>query len=168
MTTIWPLPKLEVRDLISIDESRPVALLTGDRSWAAVSPLVNLPLVVQAEPYRIEADYLDTSRNVLLENGGRIIDGVELDVLGRRVAYWLYQEHPGAQLFGTSLASRRVPADGVLHVPAQAAAHVARDLDALVGFHAELLHDGAMAVVGGGLSHGNLQQIMTRARETSR
>ena len=60
MTTIWPLPKLEIRDLISIDESRPVALLTGDRSWAAVSPLVNLPLVVQAEPYRIEADYLDT------------------------------------------------------------------------------------------------------------
>ncbi len=59
MTTIWPLPKLEIRDLISIDESRPVALLTGDRSWAAVSPLVNLPLVVQAEPYRIEADYLD-------------------------------------------------------------------------------------------------------------
>ncbi len=60
MTTIWPLPKLEIRDLISIDESRPVALLTGDRSWAAVSPLINLPLVVQAEPYRIEADYLDT------------------------------------------------------------------------------------------------------------
>ena len=60
MTTIWPLPKLEIRDLISIDESRPVALLTGDRSWAAVSPLVDLPLVVQAEPYRIEADYLDT------------------------------------------------------------------------------------------------------------
>ncbi len=60
MTTIWPLPKLEIRDLISIEESRPVALLTGDRSWAAVSPLINLPLVVQAEPYRIEADYLDT------------------------------------------------------------------------------------------------------------
>ncbi len=60
MTTIWPLPKLEIRDLISIDESRPVALLTGDRSWAAVSPLINLPLVVQAEPYRIEADYLNS------------------------------------------------------------------------------------------------------------
>ena len=43
-----------------MQESRPVALLTGERSWAAVSPLLNLPLVVQAEPYHVEADYLDT------------------------------------------------------------------------------------------------------------
>ena len=60
MTTIWPLPKIEINDLISINEQRPVALLTGDRSWAAVSPLLNLPLVVQAEPYRVEVDYLDS------------------------------------------------------------------------------------------------------------
>ncbi|MEP7290975.1 MAG: iron-containing alcohol dehydrogenase [Chloroflexota bacterium] len=59
MTTILPLPKIEVRDLISVQETRPVALLTGDRSWAAVSPLLTLPLVVQAEPYRVEAEYLD-------------------------------------------------------------------------------------------------------------
>lgn len=60
MTTIWPLPKIEINDLISIKESRPVALLTGERSWAAVSPLLTLPLVVQAEPYRVEAEYLDS------------------------------------------------------------------------------------------------------------
>ncbi len=60
MTTIWPLPTIEFRDLIHVEEARPVALLTGERSWAAVSPLVNLPLVVQAEPYRVETGYLDS------------------------------------------------------------------------------------------------------------
>ena len=60
MTTIWPLPKIDIRDLISVEESRPVALLTGERSWAAVSPLLNLPLVVQAEPYHVESGYLDS------------------------------------------------------------------------------------------------------------
>jgi lambda family phage portal protein len=79
------------------------------RRWRIRPQDADLPLPMQIQ-------VIDTSRNVLLENGGRIVDGVELDVLGRRVAYWLYQEHPGAQLFGTSLASRRVPADGVLHV----------------------------------------------------
>jgi glycerol-1-phosphate dehydrogenase [NAD(P)+] len=59
MTTIWPLPKLDLRDLIHVEETRPVALLTGERSWAAVSPLLSLPLVVQAEPYRVETNYLD-------------------------------------------------------------------------------------------------------------
>lgn len=75
MTTIWPLPKLEIRDLISIDESRPVALLTGDRSWAAVSPLINLPLVVQAEPYRVEVEYLDSLAEGLPQHVG-VVYGV--------------------------------------------------------------------------------------------
>lgn len=59
MSTILPLPKIEFLDLTSIQETRPVALLTGERSWASVSPLLTLPLVVQAEPYRVETEYLD-------------------------------------------------------------------------------------------------------------
>src|SRR4051794_25441575 len=65
MTTIWPLPNIDLRDLNHVEESRPVALLTGERSWAAVSPLLNLPLVVQTEPYRVEAAYLDALANDL-------------------------------------------------------------------------------------------------------
>lgn len=60
MTTIWSLPKLEFTDLTSLREERPVALLTGNRSWNAVSPLIELPIVVQAEPMKVEVDYLDT------------------------------------------------------------------------------------------------------------
>ncbi|MDX2162778.1 MAG: iron-containing alcohol dehydrogenase [bacterium] len=59
MTTIWALPTLEISDLTSVRESRPVALLTGERSWGAVSPLLDLPIVVQAEPTKVELSYLE-------------------------------------------------------------------------------------------------------------
>lgn len=59
MTTIWSLPTLEFTDLASVREERPVAVLTGARSWGAVSPLLELPIVVQAEPNKVELDYLD-------------------------------------------------------------------------------------------------------------
>ncbi|HVU09721.1 MAG TPA: iron-containing alcohol dehydrogenase [Phototrophicaceae bacterium] len=65
MATIWPLPKIEIDDLIHVQEKRPVALLTGERSWAAVSPILNLPLVVQAEPFHVQSDYLDSLANDL-------------------------------------------------------------------------------------------------------
>jgi capsid protein len=45
----------------------------------------------------------------------RIVNGVELDAIGRRVAYWLFLEHPGSNL-STGKASERVPAENVLHV----------------------------------------------------
>ncbi|MDZ4768125.1 MAG: iron-containing alcohol dehydrogenase [Chloroflexota bacterium] len=59
MTPIWSLPQVDIRKLTDLQESRPVALLTGNRSWAAVSPLLDLPVVVQAEPERVAPSYLD-------------------------------------------------------------------------------------------------------------
>ena len=60
MATIWSLPKIDVRDLINVEETRPVALLTGERAWGAVSTSLTRPLVVQTEPHRVEATYLDS------------------------------------------------------------------------------------------------------------
>jgi glycerol dehydrogenase-like iron-containing ADH family enzyme len=59
MTNIWSLPTLEFTDLAKVREQRPVAVLTGARSWGAVSPLLELPIVVLAEPQKVELDYLD-------------------------------------------------------------------------------------------------------------
>ncbi len=59
MTTIWPLPIIEQRELSSVKESRPTALLTGDRAWKAVGPMLDLPLVVQAEPHTAERKFLE-------------------------------------------------------------------------------------------------------------
>ena len=78
-------------------------------------PEDGLPIPLQLQV--LEADYLDSSRNRALPNGGRIIQGVELDPLGRRVAYWLHRTHPGANILGSSSwASTRVPAEGVIHM----------------------------------------------------
>jgi glycerol dehydrogenase-like iron-containing ADH family enzyme len=59
MTTIWPLPQIEITDLINVKETRPTALVTGERSWEAVNTLLEFPIVVQAEPERADKDYLD-------------------------------------------------------------------------------------------------------------
>ena len=59
MTTIYSLPNVEITHLVDIVEHRPLALLAGDRAWRAVNSLLSLPIVVQANPERLEADYLD-------------------------------------------------------------------------------------------------------------
>lgn len=43
----------------------------------------------------IEPDYLDTTKNMEIDGGGLIVQGVEYDAQGRRVAYWLFERHPG-------------------------------------------------------------------------
>jgi lambda family phage portal protein len=54
-------------------------------------------------------EYLDRSRVIV----GKILDGIEYDASGRRVAYWLYAHHPAALVIPQSV---RVPAENVLHV----------------------------------------------------
>ena len=72
-----------------------------------------IPLQLQV----LEPDFLDTSKEEALRNGGRIVQGVEFDAIGRRVAYWLFREHPGSSgrsaLFGRSI---RVSGEDVLHI----------------------------------------------------
>lgn len=80
-------------------------------------PEDELPLPLQLQV--LEPDYIDTLKTGLrLRNGGRIIHGIEFDPLGRRAAYWLFPEHPGAQIFGVggTPASVRIPAESILHV----------------------------------------------------
>lgn len=61
----------------------------------------------------LEPDFLDTSKDGPTESGGRIIQGVEFDAIGRRRAYWLYDEHPGSRRM--SLKSRPIPARDIIH-----------------------------------------------------
>lgn len=78
-----------------------------------------LPIPLQLQV--LEPDYLDTLKDASLPGGGEIVNGVEFNALGQRVAYWLYPKHPGAirGVVGTSSilsGSRRVPASEILHV----------------------------------------------------
>lgn len=75
-----------------------------------------IPLQLQI----LEPDYLNTDKTDFRTAGGRrVINGIEFDAIGRRTAYWLFPEHPGALLFGGITASVAVPAENVLHVYAQ-------------------------------------------------
>jgi glycerol-1-phosphate dehydrogenase [NAD(P)+] len=57
METIWHLPRIEIRDLKTVTETRPTALLTGEHAWASAGQLVNLPLVIQAEPHKTDHEF---------------------------------------------------------------------------------------------------------------
>jgi lambda family phage portal protein len=66
----------------------------------------------------IEGDQLDESRVEDLPDGGRIIQGVEFDRYNDRIAYWMFDRHPGGlalSLTGNYI-SHAVPAKHVDHV----------------------------------------------------
>lgn len=67
----------------------------------------------------LESDFLDTTLTIPAKNGGQIIQGIEFDKQGKRVAYHLWESHPGGQdqdFFIPSLKSNRVPAEEVMHI----------------------------------------------------
>ena len=73
---------------------------------------LRVPLQLQL----LEADYLDGDKSAELKNGGRITAGIETDAIGRIVAYWLFDEHPGDATRLRMAASRRVDAARVIHL----------------------------------------------------
>lgn len=72
-----------------------------------------LPVPLQLQV--LEPDFLDETKDGANGNN-QIIQGVEFDPLGKRAAYWLFDDHPGANNAWRSNQSRRVPADDVIHV----------------------------------------------------
>lgn len=63
----------------------------------------------------LEAEYVDDRHVGKLQNGNLERDGIEFDLLRRRQAYRLFQEHPGDTLGGFPEA-QRVTADNILHL----------------------------------------------------
>jgi lambda family phage portal protein len=81
-------------------------------------PEDGLPVPLQVQ--LLEIDYLDTTRTgVMGQAGGPIVSGVEFDALGRIVAYWLRDQHPGDTTFSalkSSLTSKRHDARNIVHL----------------------------------------------------
>lgn len=74
---------------------------------------LRVPLQLQL----LESDFLDHYRTMGMVNG-HVMQGVQFDMLGRRVAYWLYSYHPGGVLILNprgGIISQPVPADQVIH-----------------------------------------------------
>lgn len=104
----WPMVQLLVAQALRRDGEvllryRP----EGDRASALVDVL--------------EVDFIDTSITTKpgevrdgMEQGGRIVQGVEFGASGRRTAYWLFPFHPGDGVSGGKAA--RVPAEDIDHI----------------------------------------------------
>ena len=75
-------------------------------------------LTVPLQVELLEPDYLDESRDGTTQSGRRVVGGIEFDALGRRVAYWLYPEHPGESWVFTSGSgeSKRIKARDIAHL----------------------------------------------------
>lgn len=104
----YGLQALALRTCIEGGESLTV------RRWRKPTSESPLPFQLQV----LEGDFIDTTKNRILENGGHLIQGVEFDKRGKRVAYWLFNQHPGEQLLSLkqSIISQRVPAEDIIHL----------------------------------------------------
>ncbi|GJD97470.1 phage portal protein [Methylobacterium iners] len=81
-------------------------------------------LLVPLQWQSLGTHFLPTGHNRILDGGGRIVNGVELDALERRVAYHPYQRHPRDPNGWSVPGQTRVPADEFhhLHVPSETGA----------------------------------------------
>lgn len=70
--TIYPLPQIEYQSLADLQENRPTALITNAHDWGRVGNLLSLPIVVQAEPERVDVDFF----NYLSDNVPSVVEVV--------------------------------------------------------------------------------------------
>ncbi len=80
------------------------------RRWRRMSDGLAVPVQFQL----LEAEYLDESKDGPVRGGGRIIQGVEYDAIGRIRQFWLFREHPGS--LRPSTQSEPVPARDIAHM----------------------------------------------------
>jgi len=97
LTDLYGLQRLVARTVVESGE----ALV---RFYPDPSLEKQIPWIIRV----LEPDWIDISLNRPLDNGGAIVQGVEFDALGRRVAYHLFTSHPGADLFTTRPSDTRV------------------------------------------------------------
>lgn len=104
MNDFYGLQALVLRSVIECGEC--FVRLKIDKKNATV------PLKLQV----LEAEHLDSSKDYQLQNGNVIKTGIEFDKSGKRVAYYLYREHPGDSCGGQYSNSVRIPAHEILHI----------------------------------------------------
>lgn len=88
----------------------------GEVLLVRYTPPARLRLPVPMQVRVLEIDYLDVTRTGPQPSGGVCFEGIEFDADGRRIAYWLYDEHPGGGVSWRYPTSRRVPAADVAHL----------------------------------------------------
>jgi len=86
---VYPVPKIEYESLAKYEEPRPVALITDAASWAKVSDSLKLPIIVQAEPERMDNEFLD----FLSTNVPSIVEAIYVIGSGHQVSIGKFVAH---------------------------------------------------------------------------
>ncbi len=94
------------------------SMITGGDMFARLRarlPEDGLPVPLQLQ--LLSSDFCPVEKTEPGPGGNYIVNGVEFNAIGKRVAYWLYREHPGDVLMRRYDAMPvRVPADQVIHM----------------------------------------------------
>ena len=72
-------------------------------------------LTVPLQLQDVEADFVPYTKEDSQSPGGYTRGGIRFDILGRRISYWMYRDHPGSG-FVRDPNLYEIPADQVLHV----------------------------------------------------
>lgn len=100
-------------DFYGLQESAFREMIIAGESLVLLEPM-DTPCGVRLRWRLLEADHLPFGTHDL-QNGHRLVDGIELDRRGQRVAYHLYRTHPGDGV--ANMADlRRIDAAQVLHL----------------------------------------------------
>jgi lambda family phage portal protein len=101
-TDLYGLQALAVRDMVVHGE--------------ALFVFTEHPRTLAPQLRRLHPEQLDRSKTLQLDGTRRIVQGVEFDASGRKVAYWIRPSAPGEALAGLPLFSERFPASEVIHM----------------------------------------------------
>lgn len=99
---------------------RMIMQATPESGEILIRKRINKKLAFPLQYQILESDFLDTDKTqVQSDNGNTIIQGIEFDQDGKRVAYWIFEQHPGAFYEQTNLktlVSKRVLASEIRHI----------------------------------------------------
>jgi lambda family phage portal protein len=106
------IQQLAQREMVEAGEVLIHLVNTPNKTYRGINRPI--PLAIEL----IEADRLATEKDtykIHSKDGNKIIRGVELDDLGKPLAYWIYPEHPNGP-YATRVLPERIPAKDILHL----------------------------------------------------
>ncbi len=110
----WALDVCDGASLVAVLALMARAVIRDGEALARIE-LVDTPRGTRMRLRVLDAEQLDATVNRDLGAAGQIVAGVEFDVSGTCVAYWI-RPHSSDSAFATQLAAVRIPADEILHV----------------------------------------------------
>lgn len=102
------------REIVEAGEVLVRIIRTPDTVYRGIFRPIPLALeLIEAD--RLAGDKDTYAARLSADNGNRIIRGVEVDDLGKPVAYWIYKDHP-LQPYAFTRTPERIPANEIMHL----------------------------------------------------